>query len=210
MGEYQVDPQALKLTAKGINDAIGELKAVGFAEGAGAGRGFTGLELSGMEISTPDCKDALDEFCERWQWMVRALVQQGNEIAQKLDLSAGIYQDQENYVSGALKDVVSAAMGNPNLTQEQVEGRSWGQTFADNQYTQARDADYSAKSFQEAAVHSEATWKGVEADVLTSSPMLNQLGDEERNKELAAKAKARADALNQQFTAYTEAKAGGH
>ena len=210
MGEYQVDPQALKLTAKGINDAIGELKAVGFAEGAGSGRGFTGLELSGMEISTPGCKDALDEFCERWQWMVRALVQQGNEIAQKLDLSAGIYQDQENYVSGALKDVVSAAMGNPDLTQEQVEGRSWGQTFADNQYTQVRDADYSAKSFQEAAVHSEATWKGVEADVLTSSPMLNQLGDEERNKELAAKATARADALNQQFTAYTEAKAGGH
>ncbi|MFE4601076.1 type VII secretion target [Kitasatospora indigofera] len=209
MADFQVDPEALKLTAKGINDAIGELKKVGIAEGAVVGRGFTDLELTGGQIGSPGCKSAFDEFCERWGVMVRGLVQQGNEIAEKLDLSAGIYHDHEQYVSGALKDAVSAAMGNPNLTQDQVEGRSWGQTLSDNPYTQVRDADYSAKSFEEGALHSAATWKGVEADLLEHNIMLNQVGDEEWNKEHAAKAKAMSDALNQRFDAYTQQQAGG-
>lgn len=209
MADFQVDPEALKLTAKGINDAIGELKKVGIAEGAVVGRGFTDLELTGAD-RLPRLQVGLRRVLRTLGVMVRGLVQQGNEIAEKLDLSAGIYHDHEQYVSGALKDAASAATGNPNLTQDQVEGRSWSQTLSDNQYTQVRDADYSAKSFEEGALHSAATWKGVEADLLEHNIMLNQVGDEEWNKEHAAKAKAMSDALNQRFDAYTQQQAGGH
>ncbi|MFC9327602.1 hypothetical protein [Kitasatospora sp. NPDC057015] len=209
MSDFQVDPEALKLTAKGINDAIGELKAIGMVQGAVVGRGFDDLELTGVQIGSPGCKSAFDEFCERWAVMVRGLVQQGNEIAEKLDLSAGIYHEHEQYVSGALKDVVSAGMGNPDLTQDQVEGRSWSQTWADNPYTQVTNADYSAKSFEESAKHSAATWEGVEADYLESNPMLNQLGDEQKNKEQAAKLRAESDAINKQYEAYRQ-QSGGH
>ncbi|WP_431675989.1 type VII secretion target [Kitasatospora sp. KL5] len=208
MVDFRVDPEALRLTAKGINDAIAELEGVGGASGAGVGRGFDGLELTHAQIGAPNCKAAFDEFCERWQWMVRGLVQTGNEIADKLDLSAGIYHEQEQYLSGTMKDVVTAAMGNPNLTQEQVEGRSWRQTLADNPASQIAGADYSAQSFEQAAQHSYGTWKGVEADYLESNPMLNQLGDQEHNRQEAAKAKAVSEGLEQQWAA--RQAGGGH
>jgi hypothetical protein len=38
-GGYQVDPEALKMAAKGINEAISELKGLGIAESGEVGRG---------------------------------------------------------------------------------------------------------------------------------------------------------------------------
>lgn len=42
------------------------------------------------------CK-AFSEFAERWEWGVRALVGEGNQVAEKLDLSAGYYHEMEEY-----------------------------------------------------------------------------------------------------------------
>lgn len=199
-GSYQVDPQALKQTASGINDTISELKSIGIVEGAEAGRGFSNLELSGLQIGHPRVKSAFDEFCERWSWMVHGLVRQGNSIAEKLHLSAGIYHDQEQYVSGMTKDVVNAAMGNPNLTEDQVEKQSWGKTLSDNDVTQIAHADYSAKSFQAGAMHSAATWKGTEADLMTNSQLraaASMTGESDDLATTQAKAAARAKQLNQ-------------
>ncbi|MGK4584396.1 hypothetical protein [Kitasatospora sp. HPMI-4] len=207
-GGYQVDPEALKLTAAGINDAIAELKSIGMAEGAEVGRGFTELELTGMQLGNQDVKKAFDEFCERWSWGVRALVQAGNEIADKLHLSAGIYHDQEQYVSGVAKDVANAALGDPNLTREQVEGRSWGKTLSDNPYTQVRDADYSAKSFQDQAVHSAATWKNEEADLLSNTNVEALAMMDGNLDELAAK-RAKAEAMAKQLNQMSSQANGG-
>ncbi len=202
-GSYQVDPEALRLAAAGINDAVGELKSIGMVEEAEAGRGFTDLELSGLQIGHPELKKVFDEFCERWSWGVRGLVQTGTDIAEKLHLSAGLYHDQEQYVSGTLKDVTNAAIGNPNLTREQVEGQSWDRTLADNPYTQIRDADYSAKSFQAGAVHTASTWKGEEADLMTNPNIEGLAGLTGQQNGLAtehAKAEARAKQLGQDAT----------
>ncbi len=196
MADYQVDPGALKQTGKGINDTIKELEAVGFAEGAGAGRGFSLLEMTGMQIGDPGCKSAFDDFCERWAQMVRVLVQEGNEIAEKLDLSAGIYHEQEQYLSDSLKYVVNAGMGNPNLTEDQVSAQSWDKTLSDNPFSQVAGADYSAKSFEVAADHSAASWKAAEADALRYSPEARVFGGDEED---AAKAEARSKALNQEY-----------
>ncbi|GAA2283989.1 MULTISPECIES: hypothetical protein [Kitasatospora] len=193
-GGYRVDPEALKQTAAGINGAIDELKSIGIAEGAEVGRGFTNLELTGMQAGSLDVKATLDEFCERWSWGVRALVQTGSEIAEKLHLSAGLYHDQEQYVSGVAKDVTNAALGNPNLTREQVEGQSWGKTLSDNPYTQARDADYSAESYRYASVHSQATWKAAEADLL-ANPNLQVAAMTAGHGDDLATAQAKADAV---------------
>ncbi|WP_327065796.1 hypothetical protein [Kitasatospora sp. NBC_01302] len=168
---YQVDPRALDSTAKGINDAIAELKALGIDEAAEQGRGFSGLELTGMQVGNPGLQSAFSDFCERWSWGVRTLVHDGTEIAARLGLSAGKYYDQEQYASGVLKDVVNAAIGNPDLTQSQVEARSWSKTFADNPVTQVANADYSKASLDKAAADSAATWKAEGKDMENSVPL---------------------------------------
>lgn len=46
---FSVDRAALRETAQGIDNTIGALKGLGFDEEADAGRGFSGLELSGLQ-----------------------------------------------------------------------------------------------------------------------------------------------------------------
>ncbi|WP_329566433.1 hypothetical protein [Kitasatospora sp. NBC_01266] len=162
---YQVDPAALADIAKGINDAVAELKKLGIDEGAEVGRGFSAISLTGMQVGNPGLQSALDDFCERWSWGVRTLVHDGTEIADRLGLSAGRYHDQDQYVSGALKDAVNAAIGNPDLTDKQVEGQSWDQTWDDNPYTQVTGADYSKASLDKAAGDSAAAWQAEFKDV---------------------------------------------
>jgi hypothetical protein len=200
MADFQVDPTALQQTAKGINDAIKELEAVGFVEGAGAGRGFSELELTGLQIGAPGCKAAFDDFCERWGLMVRGLVQEGNAIAEKLDLSAGVYHEQEQYLSNSLKYLVNAGLGDPNLTEDQISAQSWSKTLSDNPFEQVAHADYSAKSFVAGAVHSEAAWKATEADLLQHSPEALVLGGDKAD---ADRAKAESDELNKQYQQLT-------
>ncbi|MFF3911678.1 hypothetical protein ACFYZJ_38440 [Streptomyces sp. NPDC001848] len=163
---YQVDPDALRMAAKGINEAIDELKSLGIDESGEIGRGFSNIELTGMELGDAGLRSAFDAFCERWSWGVRTLVHDGNEIALRLGLSAGLYHDQEQYVEKMLKDVVNAGMGNPDLTQEQVEAQSWGKTLSDNSFNDFRHADWSEKSIEEAAQHSAQTWKAEGRDVM--------------------------------------------
>ncbi|GAA2741371.1 hypothetical protein [Kitasatospora cinereorecta] len=205
MAQYQVDPQALKAAADGINHSIEELKSIGIVETAEVGRGFDNLKMTNLEIGSPDLQSVFDEFCERWAWGVRAMIQDGNQFAERLHLSAGLYHDQEEYVSGVAKDLYSAAMGNPNLSQEDVEKRSWDQTLKDNPISQVAHADYSAKSFEAAAVHSDAAWKNTEADLLDSRMALGQ-PNVAYDPEAAARLKEQAkqeNALSQQLS-------GGH
>jgi hypothetical protein len=54
---------------------------------------------------------AFGSFCDRWSWGVRALVQDGNQFAERLGLSAGLYNDVENQVTGAIKELVVAGVG---------------------------------------------------------------------------------------------------
>ncbi|WP_457033769.1 hypothetical protein [Kitasatospora sp. P5_F3] len=193
MTQYEVDPQALRLAADGIDHAIEEAALVG--------RGFGDLSLTGLEIGHPELQSVFEEFCDRWSWGVRALIQDGNEIARRLHLSAGIYHEQEEYVSGAAKELTNAALGNPNLTGDELEKMSWGQVLSDNPFTQVRDADFSAESFRQAQLHSASTMEATKADLLENRFLTGHaaalgLGDE--LAEESAEAKSRAEQLGQQ------------
>jgi hypothetical protein len=168
---YEVAPEALKELASGIQGAIDALKGMGLGQSYQLGRGFSGLELTGMEASSAGVKSSFDAFCERWSWGVRSLVQDGNEIALRLGLSAGLYHDQEQYVSGVLKDAVSAAIGgNPDQDQSQTEKESWGQVWGDNAFTEAAHPDFSTASAVQAQQKMSQLWKGEQTD-------LKQLGE---------------------------------
>ncbi|WP_424709596.1 hypothetical protein [Kitasatospora acidiphila] len=201
-----MDPAALKATGDGIKEAIDELKKLGIVEGAEVGRGFSNIALTGMQVGNGDLQGALQNFCDRWAWQVRRLVHDGNDIAQKLHLSAGMYYDQEQYTSGAFKDLANAAIGNPNLTDKQVEGESWDTVLGNNPYTQIRGADYSQQSLNQAMVDSKAAWESTGADMLNSDPrarLLNALtGPNNPNEAEAKRLEAEAEknrALAQQM-----------
>jgi hypothetical protein len=168
---YDVTQQALALAAKGINDTIAELKTLGMDEEAEIGRGFSSLALRGMQVGHQGLEQAFGQFCERWSWGVRTLVQDASQIAASLGLSAGAYYDAEQYAQGTLKDVVSDTAGNPHLADAQVEKQSW------SQLVNAQVPDYSGESFKQAGQDMEQTWKAEGRDVL-EGPM-------GRNKELA-------------------------
>ncbi|MFE7120167.1 hypothetical protein ACFU99_32570 [Streptomyces sp. NPDC057654] len=157
--------EALDNISKGLDGAIGELKKVGSPGDAAVGRGFSELALSGLEAGHEDLTSSFKSFCDRWEWGVRALVRDGNEFAHRVGLAAGYYHETDEYISNTLKVTTNAVMGNPHLTEEQVEQQSWGETLSDNPYTQVRDADYSVKSFQDAAGNAKETWSRTADDV---------------------------------------------
>ncbi|MFC8091305.1 hypothetical protein [Streptomyces sp. NPDC057301] len=142
---YRVDPEALERITRGINLAIDELKELGFDIEAAQGRGFDDLELAGLEVGDANLRQVFADFCERWSWGVRSLMQDANGFAQRLNLSAGLYHEQEQYVSNTVKTVWTAAAGNPYLSEEEVEQRSWSQTLKDNSVSHFMNAD-SARS----------------------------------------------------------------
>ena len=167
-GGFTVEIDALQETAQGINHVIGALGQLGIAEEAEVGRGFTGLSLDSMQAGYPGLQSAFAGFLGRWQWGIRSLVQDGNQIAQRLGLAAGMYHDAEQTVIGAAKDVVNAVAGNPHLSDEQVAQGSWAYAAGDTP-SQAPDT-FSGKAWEQAGDQMGQTWKAEGEDLLRGGP----------------------------------------
>ncbi|AZM89269.1 MULTISPECIES: hypothetical protein [Streptomyces] len=176
--DLDVSKQALGQIADGITKTLAELKELGMVGTASMGRGFSDLSLSGLETGHDGLTSSFNAFCERWEWGVRSLVQQGNDFAANVGLSAGLVHEQDQYIQGGFKVLVNSALGNPYASEGDITGKDWGEVLADNPYTQVRDADYSAESFQRADRNSTEAWKGAVRDVNSSDTLLhNQLLD---------------------------------
>ncbi|MFF8790331.1 hypothetical protein [Streptomyces sp. NPDC015125] len=143
---YELDPEAFGELTKGIREATAELKELGFDIEAQLGRGFDRLSLDSVECGDDGLASVMESFCDRWGWGVRSLMQDANEFSKKLGLTAGIYYEQEQYVSDALKQTTNAAMGDPSLTAEQLHKRSWSQIGADNPFEQSLHPDFDPNS----------------------------------------------------------------
>ncbi|WP_216892162.1 type VII secretion target [Nocardia alni] len=148
-----VDPAVLTQAADGINGIIGELSGLGTGETGAVGRGLSLLRLSGMQAGKASVHKALSTFLDRWSWGVRALVQAGNEMAESLHLAAGRYHEMDETFSNMLKEGYADLVGNPHLSNDQIDARSWGDTLADNGFNDMRHPDYSQSSLQGALDH---------------------------------------------------------
>jgi hypothetical protein len=169
--DLKAGSEELGLITKGLGDAIAELKELGMIGESNVGRGFDDLALSGMQLGHEGLAARFKDFCERWDWGVRSLIQDGNEFAKRVGLSAGMYYEQDKYQEGTWK-VVGAAFGaNPNLSDEQVENMSWDQIADNGNFAKV---DYSGKSFSRAWDHSKQTWDGVMRDG-SVSPMVRRI-----------------------------------
>ncbi|MFR9800042.1 hypothetical protein ACL02U_29740 [Streptomyces sp. MS06] len=149
--------------AAGLTLALGELKAIGLDAAAGAGRGFSQLELSGLELGHEGLTDTFHSFCERWEWGVRSLVNEGNALAKETGMAAGTYYENDQYVSGTMKVALNSVVGDPHASEEQVAHEGWGEIA-----TQTAHPDYSKESFEHAYRNSLQGWKDAGRDVMTS------------------------------------------
>ncbi|MFJ8143070.1 hypothetical protein [Streptomyces sp. NPDC096013] len=165
-GGQDIRAAGLDEIARGITLVLGELKDLGIDSLAGAGRGFSELALSGIELGNEELLSGFTSFCERWEWGVRALVAEGNNFAAGVGLSAGTLYETDQYVQGAMKIVVNAGMGNPYATEDEVTKESWGDLVRNNEYTGG--VDYSAESMDKAMDNSEQAYKDAARDVMTS------------------------------------------
>ncbi|MGW3165828.1 hypothetical protein ACWC9Q_23705 [Streptomyces sp. NPDC001142] len=160
--DLHVPPEALAAIAKGIDLAHAELKDLGMVGEASAGRGFSDLGLSGLELGHGGLASEFRTFCDRWEWGVRALTQKGNNFALGVGLSAGAFAEQEQYVKDSFKIGVNSLNGNPHLSEDEVRNMSWdtisGQTAYDN-------PDFSGESALKAYGEVEQTWRDTGRDL---------------------------------------------
>ncbi|MCF6525062.1 hypothetical protein [Streptomyces sp. JJ36] len=165
-GDLKISKESANRITQGLRGAIGELKEIG---GFGAstdslqGSGVGDLTLTKMEAGGSGLATAFEGFCEQWEWGVRALVQDANQIAARLGLAAGLLHAEDQYWNGTFKIVANAAAGNPHLSEEEVTSQGWGELFDGGTYT----PDYSTESWEKAGAENMQTWKDTGRALLT-------------------------------------------
>ncbi|MFD6279317.1 hypothetical protein ACFWFI_27680 [Streptomyces sp. NPDC060209] len=153
--DLNVDRASVQQITSGLRAAVAELREVGDGTGAVLGKGLSDLSMTGMEAGHHGLSVDFEDFCERWEWGVRALVQDANAIAAKLGLAAGILWEEDQYIQGTMKVVVNAAVGNPHASEDEIVKQNWGDVFTPDYLS----PDYSAESFERAADEAGQTWK---------------------------------------------------
>ncbi|MET8175523.1 hypothetical protein [Streptomyces clavifer] len=153
--ELNIGPASVQQITVGLRAAVAELKEIGTGSGAVLGKGLSDLSMTGMEAGHHGLAVDFEDFCERWEWGVRALVQDANAIAAKLGLAAGMVWEEDQYVQGTMKVVANAAVGNPHASEDEIVKQNWGDVLTPDYLS----PDYSAESFQRAADEAWQTWK---------------------------------------------------
>jgi len=169
-GAKDIQAAGLDAIAKGINLTLDELKELGTDSFAGQGRGFSELDLSGLDLGHDELKSAFTSFCERWEWGVRALVNEGNVFADNVGLAAGTLYETDQYVEGFLKIGANSLVGNPYASEDEASQLGWGD-IAGSGLDSMKNPDYSKESFDEAWANSKQGWKDASRDMMTSQAM---------------------------------------
>ncbi|MFB7371722.1 hypothetical protein ACFC0D_17950 [Streptomyces sp. NPDC056222] len=165
-GNKDLATSGLGEIADGLTLALNELKELGMDSMAGAGRGFGDIALSGLMLGHEGLTGTFTSFCERWEWGVRALINEGNKFAVATGLSAGTYHETEQYLEGTFKIVTNAAIGNPYASEDEVTKKGWGDIATSGVFG---GVDYSQESWDRARENSAQGWKDAGRDVMTSN-----------------------------------------
>ncbi|WP_411109490.1 hypothetical protein [Streptomyces sp. c-19] len=156
---------ALAEIAKGIDLAHAELKELGMIGEASAGRGFSDLGLSGVELGHGGLTSEFETFCDRWEWGVRSLTLQGSGFAQAVGLSAGSFAEQEQYIKDSIKIGANSLNGNPHLSEDEVKQMRWDTIRDQHMWS---NPDWSPESAIKAQQEVEQTWRNTGYDVMDS------------------------------------------
>jgi hypothetical protein len=175
--DLKVSPESVQRITEGLRSAIAELREMGTGTGAVLGKGFSDLAMTGMEAGHHGLSVDFEDYCERWEWGVRALIQDANTIAATLGLAAGMVWEEEQYIEGTFKIAVNAAVGNPHASEEDIVKQGWGDVLTPDHL----NPDWSPESFERAGEDAAQTWKDTGRAVLTEgnggrqSQILNEM-----------------------------------
>ncbi|MFI6525141.1 hypothetical protein [Streptomyces uncialis] len=161
--DLDVSRESVQQITSGLRAAIAELGEFGTNTGSLMGKGLSDLSMTGVEAGHHGLSTDFEDFCECWEWGVRALVQDANTIAAKLGLAAGLVWEEDRYVEGTLKVAVNAALGNPHASEDEIVKQEWGEVLRPDYL----DPDYSRESFDQAKAEAAQTWKDTSRTVLT-------------------------------------------
>lgn len=161
-GGFATAPAALTDAAKGIEDTLAELRSMGTVGSAAAGRGITRLALGGGGVGHERLATALGDFCVRWEWGVRGLVQAGQKIVDGLNATGAAYQKVENGATGLLKRVAFDLTGNPMADSAPAARGEWADVLPPA-------PDHSPESYARAGEHMAATWEETGRDLAENS-----------------------------------------
>lgn len=162
--DLALDPASVAKVTKGLGATIGELGEVGDSTGSVMGKGFSNLAMTQMEAGHHGLADDFEDFCDRWEWGVRALVQDASAIASRLGLAAGTQWENDQYLEGTFKVVGNSLLGgNPHASEEDIEKQGWKDIVTPDYL----HPDYSAESFEKAGQQAEQTWKDTGRSLLT-------------------------------------------
>ncbi|MFI6287436.1 hypothetical protein ACIBCM_22275 [Streptomyces sp. NPDC051018] len=162
--DLQFDKASVAKFTKGVGATIDQLGELGGATGSVMGKGFSELSMNGMRTGHHGLSVDFEDFCERWEWGVRALVSDASAIANRLGLAAGTQWEHDQYVEGALKVGANSVMGgNPHATEEEIARQDWGDVFTPDHL----NPDWSAGSWERAGQEMGQTWKDTGRTVLT-------------------------------------------
>jgi hypothetical protein len=156
--------ESLNLIEKGLKGAIDELKQSGSSATASLqGAGFEGLSLTGMEMGHGGLAGDFEDFCEKWEWGVRALVQNANGLAERLGLSAGMAHEEDQYTAGTMKVALNSVSytGNPHATEEEVAKQGYGDIMMPDA------PDWSGESWDKAGDQMSQDWKDTGRELTT-------------------------------------------
>lgn len=158
-GELRVDPEALALASRGIDDTIDDLNGMGVLSEGETGRGLGALALTGMQAGHQGLAGALDAFCDRWGWGVRGLVVDANRAAHSLGLSAGIYAHEDDAVKRGLTAAGKSFLADPRATSDEVRRASW------DDLRRGLEPGRGGRSFDDALGDSSAAWRDAVGDL---------------------------------------------
>ncbi|MFI1015529.1 hypothetical protein [Streptomyces sp. NPDC020965] len=175
--DLQLGKASVAKFTQGVGATIDQLGELGGATGSVMGKGFSELAITGMEAGHHGLSVDFEDFCERWEWGVRALVRDASGIANRLGLAAGTLWEHDQYIAGTLKVGANSLFGgNPHASEEEITRQGWGDILTPD----ALNPDWSAESFEKAGQDMEQTWKDTGRTVLTEgqggrqSEILNQ------------------------------------
>ncbi|WP_335937603.1 hypothetical protein [Streptomyces sp. PTD5-9] len=158
------DKESVAKFTQGVGAVIDQLGELGGATGSVMGKGFSSLAMTGMEAGHRGLSADFEDFCERWEWGVRALVSDASALAERLGLAAGTQWEHDQYVEGSFKVGLNALMGgNPHADEGDIAQQNWGDILTPDYL----DPDWSAESFEKAGQDMEQTWKDTGRAVLT-------------------------------------------
>jgi hypothetical protein len=131
---FHVDLEALGQAAKGVNDAIAALEAElpwPVKKTGNDGHGVTMMALGADQSGSPLLTAALKQFCGRWEYGVKFLVEEGAAVASALSDTRTEYEKAQEAAVGAFKKFMATAIDNPMADLNAAPQKSFEQYIVD-------------------------------------------------------------------------------